>query len=97
MSVPLKETDDSASGTFELSDTVLTMVKNGIVKALIVHSRRDVLEQEHKDKLDELYEEMKDVPEMELDDFSPQGRRRHIEKLKARIIETCIENKLFAK
>lgn len=97
MSVPLKKTDDSASGTFELSDTVLSMVKNGIVKALIVHSRRDVLEQEHKDKLDQLYEEMKDVPEMQLDDFSAQGRRRHIEKLKARIIEACIENKLFAK
>lgn len=97
MVVPLKKTDESGSGTFDLSDDILDLQGKGIVKALIVHSRRDVLEQEHKDKLDQLYEEMKDVPEMQLDDFSPQGRRRHIEKLKARIIETCIENKLFAK
>lgn len=97
MVVPLKKTDESGSGTFDLSDDILELQGKGIVKALIVHSRRDVLEQEYKDKLDQLYEEMKDVPEMQLDDFSPQGRRRHIEKLKARIIETCIENKLFAK
>ncbi|RJP29193.1 MAG: response regulator [Candidatus Omnitrophota bacterium] len=97
MVVPLKKTDELGSGTFDLSDEILELQGKGIVKALIVHSRRDVLEQEHKDKLDQLYEEMKDVPEMQLDDFSPQGRRRHIEKLKARIIETCIENKLFAK
>lgn len=97
MAVPFKKSDQVASGTSNLSDDILDLQQKGIIKALIVHSRRDVLEQEYKDKLEQLYEEMKDVPEMQLDDFSPQGRRRHIEKLKARIIETCIENKLFAK
>lgn len=97
MVVPLKRTDETGARTFDLSDEILDLQKKGIVKALIVHARRDVLEQEHKDRLDELYEEMKDIPEMQLDDFSPQGRRRHLEKLKARIIETCIEKRLFAK
>lgn len=97
MSVPLKKPDKSASSTSDLSDDILKLQAEGIIKTLILHSRRDVLEQEHKDKLEQLYEEMKDAPEMQLDDFSPQGRRRHLEKLKAKIIEACIEKRLFVK
>jgi CheY-like chemotaxis protein len=97
MSVPKKKSDGKASNTSDLTDDILDLQKKGIVKALILHSRRDVLEQEHKDKLEQLYEEMKDIPEMQLDDFSPQGRRRHLEKLKAKIIEACIEKRLFIK
>ena len=97
MKIPQKKSDRTTSSTSDLSDDILKLQAEGIIKALILHSRRDVLEQEHKDKLEQLYEEMKDVPEMQLDDFSPQGRRRHLEKLKAKIIEACIEKRLFVK
>jgi CheY-like chemotaxis protein len=95
MSVPLKKTDTTASNTSDLSDEILALLQEGLVKAIIMHSRRDVLEEDYKDKLDQLYEEMKDIPEMQLDDFSPLGRRRHVEKLKAKIIEACLEKRLF--
>ena len=97
MSVPKTKSDKTASYTTDITDEILALKREGVVKELIMHTRRDVLEQEHKDKLDQLYEEMKDLPETQLDDFSPQGRRRHLEKLKAKIIEICIENKLFIK
>jgi CheY-like chemotaxis protein len=95
MKVPQRKSDNLAVSTSDLCDDVLDLQQKGVIKAFIVHSRRDVLEQEHKDKLEQLYEEMKDIPEMQLDDFSPQGRRRHLEKLKAKIIDACIEKRLF--
>lgn len=97
MSLPNKKSDKAASSTSDLSDEILDLQRKDFIKAIILHSRRDVLEQEHKDNLEQLYEEMKDVPETQLDDYSPQGRRRHLEKLKAKIIEACIEKKLFIK
>lgn len=97
MSVPMNRTDKVAVHTTDLTGVVLDLQKEGMVKSLIMHTRRDVLEQDYKDKLDQLYDEMKDIPESQLDDYSPQGRRRHFEKLKAAIIAACVKNNLFAK
>ena len=97
MSVPLNKSDKNDSCTSDLTEELLDLQRKGVIKELIVHTRRDMLEQEHKAIADQLYKEMKDESETCLDDFSPQGRRRHVEKLKARILEICIDKKLFVK
>jgi len=97
MSVPKEEGSKSATHTVDITDNALELLNKGAIKAVISHTRRDVLEEEFRDKLEQYYNEMRDSCETQFDDFSPQERCRHFEKLKARIIEACIEKGLFTK
>jgi len=55
MAVPLKKGSPVVSSTANISDAILKLQQKGLISSCIIHSRRDVLEKEHEDQLDQLF------------------------------------------